>query len=80
MSEISDPTTLVRYAKQLIAIDDMMDDMKEQAKEIKAAAKSEGIEVKHLTKVVAERKKDRDSIEEEEEMLRIYRDAVRGKI
>lgn len=80
MTEINDSQTLIRYAKQLIDLDDEMDDLKERVKELKAAAKSEGLEVKHLTKVVAERKKDRDSIEEEEEMLRIYRDAVRGKI
>lgn len=79
MSDVNE-STLVRYAKQLISLDDQMDDIKEQIKEIKAQAKSEGIEVKHLSKVVAERKKDRDSIEEEEDMLRVYRDAVRGKI
>jgi len=79
MSEVND-STLVKYAKQLIALDDQLDDIKEHIKEIKAQAKSEGIEVKHLTKVVAERKKDRDAIEEEEDMLRVYRDAVRGKI
>ena len=80
MSDIADPNTLIRFAQQLIELDDRMDDIKEQIKELKAEAKGQGLEVKHLSKVVAERKKDRDSIEEEEEMLRIYRDAVRGKI
>jgi uncharacterized protein (UPF0335 family) len=80
MSDAVDTSTLSKFAKRLINLDDQLDDLKEQIKEVKAEAKAEGLEVKHLVKVVAERKKDRDSIEQEEEVLRLYRDALQGKI
>ena len=80
MDTIDNPETVVQFAKRIVNIDEQMDALKEDRKEILAEAKASGIETKHLNKVVAERRKDRDSIEEEEEMLRLYRDAVRGKI
>lgn len=73
---VTDENTVKRYADRLVNLLDQMDDLKEDVKEVKAEAKSEGIDVKALTKVVGERKKDRDTIEEEEEIVRLYRDAV----
>jgi uncharacterized protein (UPF0335 family) len=77
MSEyVTDSNTVKAYADRLINLSDQADAIKEDIKEVKAEAKSEGIDVKALTKVVNERKRDRDSIEEEEEIIRLYRDAV----
>lgn len=77
---VIDSSILAKFAKRLINLDDQLDDIKEQIKELKAEAKAEGLEVKHLVKVVAERKKDRDAIAQEEEILNLYRDALQGKI
>ena len=77
MSEyVTDSNTVKAYADRLINLSDQADAIKEDVKEVKAEAKSEGIDVKALTKVVNERKRDRDAIEEEEEIIRLYRDAV----
>lgn len=77
MSEyVTDSNTVKAYADRLINLSDQADAIKEDVKEVKAEAKSEGIDVKALTKVVNERKRDRDTIEEEEEIIRLYRDAV----
>ena len=78
MSEFNtDTNTVKKFADRMIRILDQQDDLKEDMKEIKAEAKAEGLDVKALSKVVAERKRDRDSIEEEEEIVRLYRDAVK---
>ena len=82
MSDIEgvDTQTLESFARRLINLDDQLDDLKDQIKEVKAEAKASGQEVKHLVKVVSERKKNRDAIEQEEEILRLYREALEGKI
>jgi uncharacterized protein (UPF0335 family) len=73
---VSDSNTVKKFADRLIRLLDQADDIKEDIKEVKAEAKAEGLDVKALVKVVNERKRDRDAIEEEEEIVRLYRDAI----
>jgi uncharacterized protein (UPF0335 family) len=79
MSEfVTDTNTVKAYADRLIRLSEQADEVREDIKEVKAEAKSDGIDVKALTKVVNERKRDMDAIEEEEEIIRLYRDAING--
>jgi uncharacterized protein (UPF0335 family) len=51
-------------------------DQKEIVKEHFASAKSRGYDVKVLRKIIAQRKRDRDDIAEEEAILEMYKEAL----
>ncbi len=51
-------------------------DILDQVKEVKAEAKARGYDTKALTKIIAERKRDKDDISEEEAVLQMYREAL----
>ena len=48
----------------------------EEIREAYAEAKSQGIDVPALKKVIQLRKKDKDKLEREEEMVQLYREVV----
>ena len=45
-------------------------------KEVKAEAKARGYDVKVVMKIIAERKRDKDDLSEEEAVLQMYREAL----
>lgn len=51
-------------------------DIAEQSKEVMAEAKGRGYATKVLRQIVAERKRDRDDLAEEQAVLQMYRDAL----
>jgi len=51
-------------------------DIADQIKEVKAEAKARGYDTKVITKIIAERKRDRDDVAEEEAVLQLYREAL----
>jgi uncharacterized protein (UPF0335 family) len=51
-------------------------DIAEQTKEVFAEAKARGYEVKAMRKIIAERKRDKDDLSEEEAVLQMYREAL----
>lgn len=48
----------------------------EDIKEVRAEAKSRGYDVKIITKIIAERKRDADDLAEEYSVLDMYREAL----
>lgn len=52
------------------------DSINEGVKEVYAEAKSAGYDPKYIKKCIALRKKDPDEIDEEDEMMKMYRDAL----
>ena len=51
-------------------------DIADQQKEVMAEAKGRGYDTKVMKKIIAERKRDKDDIAEEEAILEIYRAAL----
>ncbi|MEP2533527.1 DUF2312 domain-containing protein [Shimia sp.] len=51
-------------------------DIAEQQKEVLAEAKARGYDTKVMRKIVAERKRDKDDLSEEEAVLQMYREAL----
>lgn len=51
-------------------------DIAEQQKEVMAEAKARGYDTKVMRKIIAERKRDKDDIAEEEAVLEMYREAL----
>ena len=69
--------------EQLISIIERIEKLNEDAeaiacdiKNVYADAKSFGLDPKYIKKIVALRKKDPDEIDEEDELLAMYRNAV----
>lgn len=51
-------------------------DLQEDKKEVFAVAKSNGLDVKALKKVIARRKRDREDVEAEDDMIELIEDAL----
>jgi len=51
-------------------------DLADQQKEVMAEAKGRGYDTKVLRKVIAERKRDRDDVAEEQAVFEMYKDAL----
>ena len=51
-------------------------DIAEQQKEVMAEAKARGYDTKVLRKIIAERKRDKDDIAEEEAVFEMYKEAL----
>ncbi len=51
-------------------------DIADQQKEVMAEAKSRGYDTKVMRKLIAQRKRDRDDLAEEEAVLEMYREAL----
>ena len=52
-------------------------DIATQQKEVMAEAKGRGYDTKVIKKLIAERKRDKNDLEEEEAILELYREALR---
>ena len=69
--------------EQLLSIIERVERLNEEAaniaadiKEVYDEAKSSGYDPKYIKKIVALRKKDPDEIDEEDELLKLYRETV----
>lgn len=67
---------LRQFVERLERLDREKKDIADQEKEVRAEAKGRGYDVKVLNKILAERKRDRDDIAEEEAILEMYREAL----
>lgn len=57
-------------------LDAQIKDLQEDKKEVFAVAKSNGLDVKALKKVIARRKRDREDVEAEDDMIELIEDAL----
>ena len=67
---------LRQFVERIERLDVEKKDIAEQVKEVKAEAKARGYDTKLLMKVIAERKRSKDDLSEEEAVLQMYREAL----
>ncbi len=67
---------LKSFVERLERLDEDLDVIKSDKKEVFAEAKGEGFDVKTLRKLIAERKKDRVKAAEERALLELYASAI----
>ena len=80
-----DTSTMSMAAPQLKAFIERIENLEEeksaiadQVKEVYAEAKANGFDTKTIRKVVSDRKKTKDELDEEEALLELYRNALEG--
>ncbi|MEO9633091.1 MAG: DUF2312 domain-containing protein [Sulfitobacter sp.] len=67
---------LRQFIERIERVGSEIKDLQDQQKEIYAEAKSRGYLIMAIRKIVAERKRDKDDIAEEEAVLEMYRQAL----
>ncbi|MDH4541047.1 DUF2312 domain-containing protein [Sulfitobacter faviae] len=67
---------LRQFVERIERLDAEKKDLSDQQKEVMAEAKSRGYMVMAIRKIVAERKRSKDDIAEEEAVLQMYREAL----
>ena len=67
---------LNQFVTQYEALEAEKKDITEQQKELMAEAKARGYDTKVIRKLIAERKRDKDELAEEESILELYRNAL----
>ncbi|MFG6599365.1 MULTISPECIES: DUF2312 domain-containing protein [unclassified Sulfitobacter] len=67
---------LRQFVERIERLDAEKKDLSNQQKEVMAEAKSRGYMVMAIRKIVAERKRSKDDIAEEEAVLQMYREAL----
>ena len=67
---------LRQFIERYERLDAEKKDIAEQQKDVLAEAKGRGYDAKVLRKIIAERKKDPESLAEEEAVLEMYREAL----
>lgn len=67
---------LRQFIERIERLESEKKDIADQIKEVKSEAKGRGYDLKALNKIIAERKRDRDEVAEEEAILTIYREAL----
>lgn len=67
---------LNQFVTQYEALEAEKKDITEQQKEVMAEAKGRGYDTKIIRKLLAERKRDKDELAEEEAILELYRNAL----
>ena len=67
---------LRQFIERIERVGSEIKDLQDQQKEIYAEAKSRGYLIMAIRKIVAERKRDKDDIAEEEAVLDMYRQAL----
>jgi uncharacterized protein (UPF0335 family) len=71
-----DNAQLLSIVERIERLLNEVDSINEGVKEVYAEAKSAGYDPKYIKKCIALRKKDPDEIDEEDEMMKMYRDAL----
>ena len=67
---------LKQYAQKIERLESDKADIAEDIKEVYNSAKLEGFDARIIRKVLRLRKMDRDDLAEEDELIKIYRDAL----
>ncbi|MCV6826022.1 MULTISPECIES: DUF2312 domain-containing protein [Halocynthiibacter] len=67
---------LRQFVERIERLDAEKKDIAEQQKEVMAEAKGRGYDTSVLRKIIALRKRDKDSIAEEEAVLEMYKEAL----
>ncbi len=67
---------LRQFIERFERLDAEKKDIADHQKEVMSEAKSRGYDTKIMRKVIAERKRDRDDLAEEEAVLEMYREAL----
>lgn len=67
---------LRQFIEQFEQLEAEKKDIAEQQKELMAEAKARGYDPKAMRKVIAERKRDKDDLAEEEAIVEMYRSAL----
>lgn len=67
---------LRQFIEQFEQLEAEKKDIAEQQKELMAEAKANGYDPKAMRKVIAERKRDKDDLAEEEAIVEMYRSAL----
>ena len=67
---------LAKYVERIERLNEERAALGEDIKEVKAEAKSAGFDTKILNRVIQRRKQSRRENEEEDDLLRLYEDAV----
>lgn len=67
---------LRQFIEQIESLEAEKKDISEQIKETYAESKARGYDSKAIRKIIAERKRDKDDVAEEEAILQIYKEAL----
>jgi len=67
---------LRQFVERFERLESEKKDIADQQKEVMAEAKARGYDTKAMRKIIAERKRDKDDIAEEEAVLEMYRQAL----
>ena len=76
MSENVSEAQLRQYVERIERVEEEMDGIKQDRKDIYAEAKAVGFDTKTLRQIVRLRKKDKDTRDHEEAMLDTYKSAL----
>lgn len=80
MAEVVAADRLRAIVRNVENVNEQIDGLKTDLKELYAGAKSEGFDVKILRKVIARRRKGEEAVREEQEMLDLYEGAISGQM
>lgn len=75
MSELNNER-LISIVERIERVDEEINDLKEDRKDIMLEAKSAGFDTKAITHVIKQRRKNEQEREEEEELFTVYEHAV----
>jgi uncharacterized protein (UPF0335 family) len=76
MNDIIKVDDLKNIVSKIESLEDEKKEISDQIKDIYAEAKSKGYEIKILKNVIKLRKKDRNKLAEEDELMETYREAL----
>ncbi|MAI17117.1 MAG: DUF2312 domain-containing protein [Rhodobacteraceae bacterium TMED111] len=67
---------LLSYIERIERLEEEKTALAEDIKEVYSEAKGIGLDAPTIRKIVAERKKDKDKLQEEKELLEVYKSAI----
>lgn len=76
MNKQIEPGQLLRFVERIENLEQDLGQIQEDIKEVYSQAKIAGYDPKYIKKCIALRKKDPDEIYEEDELMKMYRDAL----
>jgi len=76
MTDTIEATQLKQYIERIERIEEDLDGIKNDRKDVYSEAKAVGFDVKTLRQIIRLRKKDKDTRDHEDSMLDLYRTAV----
>ena len=70
--------TLGKFIQRIENLNDDIDALRDDVKDVKAEAKAAGFNPKIIAKVLARRKRERADVEEEDALIELYEDQVKA--